>query len=230
MPYKKGGEAEQRAKIRRTAKRRIARLEKEIAKTGSDKERYFYQQQIGTLREQISMTYERNPYTHKATGYSRDELRMAAQNLKRTNVTSLLGTSNQQRRNFITQQELNRAESYQFIGPVQGEFTSEEVQIFYRATQEAWEGLPSSADRNRAILEYYGETDLRSFVNKVLDMNERARNIAHEGVPERYADEGELAADEMESDRDGSSDFLAYVVSPTQYDALTSYIKRPETE
>lgn len=230
MPYKKGGEAEQRAKIRRTAKRRISRLEKEIEKTGSDKERYFYQQQIQTLREQVAQTYERNPYTHKATGYSKDELRIAAQNLRRTNVASQLGTSNQQRKNFITQQELNQSKSAHFIGPVQSEFTREEVSIFYRATQEAWDGLPNSADRNRAILDYYGETDLRAFVRKVLEMNEQARRRAHEQVPEEYESESDLARDEFESDREGSPDYLAYVVSPTQYDALTSYIKRPETE
>ena len=230
MPYKKGGEAEQRAKVRRTAKRRIERLEKEIARTGSDKERYFYRQQINVLRDQISKTYERNPLTYKATGFSKDELRIATQNLRRTNVASQLGTSNQRRRNFMTQQELNNAESYQFIGPVQGEFTREEAQIFYRATQEAWEGIPTSADRNRAILEYYGETDLREFVRKVLSLNERARRIAHEGAPEEYADESELAADDIEADREGSPEFLAYVVSPTQYDALSSYIVRPRAE
>ena len=229
MPYKKGGEAYKRSLERKKAKRRIARLEKEIGKSNSDKERLFYRQQIDSLREQMTRTYEINPLTHKATGFTKDELKMSVMNLSRMNVRSEMGRSGQVRKNFITQQELNRAESYYMIGPRLGEFSKEEVQIFYRATQKAWEGLSPDKNRNKAILDYYGKSDLREFVREVLAMNEKAVKSALE---ERgfvlYNEEG-LAKD-IEADRDGSADFLADVVSPEMYDALQSYVKEPETD
>lgn len=232
MPYKKGGLAEQLGKLRRTAKRRIAQLEREVSRTSSDKERLFYNQMIDTLRNQISLTYQINPQTRKATGYTRDNLRLAGQNLQRVNVSAQIGRGQQSRQNFITQQELNMAESYHFIGPVQGEFTREEVRIFYRATQEAWENLPASADRNRAILDYYGETDLRSFVEKVTrGINREAVERAHQEIPDEYVNAGDrLESDEYDdADRNGSPDYLAWVIPVSEYRAASAFIKRPET-
>lgn len=226
MPYKKGGEAYKRSLERKKAKRRIARLQKEVDATRSEKERYFYKQQIKTLRKQITETYEYNPLTHKATGYSKEDLRIAARNLSRTNVASQIGTSSQSRKNFITQQELNTAKSYG-SGLSIGEFTREEVSIFYRATQEAWQNLPSDVNRNQAILEYYGKTDLREFVHDVLAMNERAVSVAHSEIYE-VLDETGLVPDESEQDRAWSAEYLSYVVSPDMYEAMKSYITRPE--
>lgn len=231
MPYKKGGLAEQLGKLRRTAKRRIAQLEKEVSRTSSDKERLFYNQMIDTLRDQISRTYQRNPQTRQATGYTRDDLRLAGQNLQRVNVAAQIGRGQQARQNFITQQELNTAESFHFIGPVQGEFTREEVKIFYRATQEAWENLPPSADRNRAILDYYGETDLRDFVQEVVrGINREAVERAHAEVGEYVEDEYGLEPDEFDdADRYGSPDYLAWVIPLSEYRAAQAAIKRPES-
>lgn len=231
MPYKKDGLAEQLGKLRRTAKRRIAQLQKEVNQTSSSKERMFYNQMIDTLRNQISRTYQRNPQTRQATGYKEDDLRLAGQNLQRINVAAKIGRGRQARSNFITQQELNTAESYYFIGPTQGEFTREEVKIFYRATQEAWENLPASADRNRAILDYYGETDLRSFVEKVTrEYNAEAVERAHRDITESQATEEGLEPDEFDgSDRKGSPDYLAFVIPISEYRAAKAYVKRPET-
>lgn len=231
MPYKKGGLAEQLGKLRRTAKRRIAQLQKEVNQTSSSKERTFYNQMIDTLRNQISRTYQRNTQTRQATGYKEDDLRLAGQNLQRVNTAAYLGRGRQARANFITQQELNTAESYYFIGPTQGEFTREEVKIFYRATQEAWENLPASADRNRAILDYYGETDLRSFVEKVTrEYNAEAVERAHKDITESQATEEGLEPDEFDgADRKGSPDYLAFVIPISEYRAAQAYVKRPET-
>lgn len=211
MPYKKGSIAEQAGKQRRTAKRRIARLEKEINKSKSDSERLFYRQQIDVLRDQISKTYQRDPQTHKATGYQHDEVRMAVQNLTRQNVASNLGTSNQQRKNYLTSQELNRAMSYHFIGPTQSRYTREEVSIFYRATQESWEGLPSTVDRNRAIMDYYGVRDLEEFVSIVLNANEQAVSKAHEVPSPEYVEPSDLPQEEDISNRTPSDRWLDYV-------------------
>lgn len=230
MPYKKGSLAEQAGKARRTAKRRIARLEKEITKTASDKERLFYRQQIDVLREQIQSTYQRDPQSNLATGFSKDSIRMAVQNLKRTNTASLIGTSNRERNNFLTQQELNRAEYHDFIGPVQSTFTREEVSIFYRATQRAWEGLPSTANRNKAILEYFGRTNLDEFVREVLEINRKAVLKSEEQPSSLYDKPEDMQDEEARQNRLQSPDFLAYVHvlnSQEEFDVLASVIKEP---
>lgn len=210
MPYKKGSLAEQAGKVRRTAKRRIARLEKEITRTESDKERALYRQQIDVLRDQIQSTYQRNPLTNRATGFSEDSVKIAVQNLTRTNISSRIGTSSQSRRNFITQQELNNAVSVK--NPMQtGEFTAEEVGIFYRATQRAWEDAPSTANKNQLILEYYGETDLRSFVRRILESQKDAVEEAHRKASPDYKDESEVPSDSDQSARARSADWVEYV-------------------
>ena len=230
MPYKKGSLAEQAGKVRRTAKRRIARLEKEITRTASDKERLFYRQQIDVLREQIQSTYQRNPYTNLATGFDKDSIRMAVQNLRRTNENSLIGTSNQERKNFLTQQELNRAEYHDFIGPVQSSFTREEVSIFYRATQRAWEKLSSTANRNKAILEYFKRDDLDSFVREVLEINQAAVKKSEQQASSLYKKPEDIEDEEARQNRTPSPDFLAYVHvlnSQEEFDVLASVIKEP---
>ncbi len=210
MPYKKGSLAEQAGKVRRTAKRRIARLEREISRTASDKERNLYRQQIDVLSKQIQSTYQRNPLTNMATGFDNDSIRMAVQNLTRTNISSKIGTSSQSRKNFLTQQELNTAVSVR--NPLQtGEFTAEEVSIFYRATQRAWEGAPSTVNKNQLILEYFGEKDLRAFVKKVLKANKEAVEEAHRKASPDYVDESEAPQDSDQSARAKSADWVEFV-------------------
>lgn len=226
MPYKKGGEAYKRSLERKKAKRRIARLEKELMKSGKDKERTLYEKQINTLREQISRTYERNPLTYKATGYTHDELTIATRNLSRTNTATEISRTRQGRSNFLTQQEINAAESYSMIGPRSGEFSREEISIFYRATQEAWEGRGNDVNRNKLILEYYGKEDLRDFIREVLDINKKAIEVAEKDYGFPLSGEEQLAQD-GETDRDKSADYLSYVVSPSQYEAMQSYIEVP---
>lgn len=205
MPYKKGSIAEQNAKVRKTAKRRIARLEKEIARSDSEKDIRAFRQQIDTIREQISRTYQRDPMSYKATGYTNDELRMARQNLERTNAASKIGTSSQDRKNFLTQQELNMASR----GSDVGEFTKEQVSFFYAATQEAWEKATSTQNRNQLILAYFGEKDLRELVRKVLkaldyEAEKKAENY-------EYGNEGEVDTSTDQSARATSADWIAYV-------------------
>ncbi len=224
MPYKKGSLAEQAGKVRRTAKRRIARLEKEINRSDSDSERLFYRQQINVLRDQISKTYQRNPQTNLATGFDKDSIRIAVQNLRRTNTSSLIGTSNIARSNFLTAQELNRAEYHDFIGPTQSQFTREEVSIFYRATQRAWEGLPSTADRNKAILEYYGETDLNRFVREVLDKNITAVELSERYQSSLYRTPEDITDAEARENRVPSPPFLSYVIPIEDYDTMKDFI------
>ena len=210
MPYKKGSVAEQASKVRRTAKRRIARLEKEIASSESEKERLLYSRQIDVLRNQIEGTYQIDQKTGKAMGRTTEQIKVAMQNLKRTNVSSLMGTSKQARLNFNTQQEMNNAQPYGSSTQI-GEFTAEEVSIFYRSTQRAWEYAPSTANRNKLILEYYGEKDLRAFVRKVLEYQSAAVEEAHKKASPDYADEGELPEETDQRAAATSADWVEYV-------------------
>lgn len=228
MPYKKGGLAEQLGKLRRTAKRRIARLQKEIERSSSDRERSLFMTQIEGLREEIGRTYIRNPYTKQATGYTEDQRKIAKQNLMRANQFTRIGQGSQKRRNFLIQQELNLAEKRDFIGPTQSRYTKEEVNIFYAATQEAWQGLSPAQDRNRAIIEYYKEKgaissdSLEEIVDLVLSINSKALSRVEDG---EVSDESGL----QQSDQDNSPSpaYLAYVVTVTDYMNAQTYITRP---
>lgn len=235
MPYKKGGAAEARAKVRRTAKRRISRLEKEINRSDDVHAQQLYRSQIETLRQNIERTYERNPLTNKATGFGKDELRIAIQNLTRANENALIGTSSRARNDFLTQQELNLAQDYDFIGPTQSQYTKQEASIFYAATREAWEGLPSTANRNRAILEYYAQKNPEKFKGKslsemvdiVLSMNERAVRQAHT-ISEYLESNEELTPEEKQEAAEGSALWYATVVTPDSYNPETAAYVRPE--
>lgn len=235
MPYKKGGAAEARAKVRRSAKRRIQSLERQIAHSDDLHERDLFHKQIESLREHISKTYERNPLTYKATGYTHDELRMAVRNLERVNeATRDVGRSAQSRKNFITQQEMNHALPYDPTGSrANTKFTAEEMSVFYRATQRAWQGLKSTENRNRAILSYYrGESwnkgDFEAFVKDVLNANEEIINELHAEKKEKI-DSGELRADDngATQQQEGSTVWSDNVVSAEQVDALMTYINEP---
>lgn len=197
MPYKKGSIAEQAGKLRRKIKTRIKRFQNEINKTSDAKEKIFFQSQIQALQQEMSRTYQRNPLTGKATGFTEDSVKIAVQNLTRQEKNTRLGTSNQQRKNFMTQQSLNAAVSGKFIGPIVSEFSREEVNIFYTATRHAWDGIGSTENRNEAILKYYfgkdwKTKDLRKFVKFILSANKEAVASAEKGYLPTYNDEGEL--------------------------------------
>lgn len=203
MPYRKGSIAEQLGKMRRVAKRRIASLDKQLSKAETEREKTLIKQQISDLRERIDATYQIKPLTRKATGRSRESLQIAARNLERVNEITRVGAGNVARRNFITKMELNNAEHYGSNKVTK--YTKEEVNIFYRATQEAWQGLPPSADRNKAILEYYKDKgiytggDLAEFINRVLEINKDVVSRAHRSV-ERVSDETEVTPDQVEQE------------------------------
>lgn len=196
MPYKKGSIAEQAGKLRRTLKRRIARLEREISKSDNSKDKVLMRSQIAVMQDEIEKSYQRNPYTHKATGYDEDTVKIAIQNMSRQEQASRLGTSKQQAKNFMVQQELNAAMSGAMIGPSISRYTREEVNIFYRATQRLWGYAYSTENRNELIMEkIFGKNawkreSFEKLVNAVLAMNREAVEKANritEGIT--YANE-----------------------------------------
>lgn len=105
-------------------------------------------------------------------------------NAKGSILTTRKGVSN-----LVTQIELNKASA-----GLPAEWTKAETQVFYAATQKAWNrpGI-SLQERNRAILQYFGQSDLHDFVNEVLNRNRLAVQIAKGNIiPE------ELTSDDAE--------------------------------
>jgi hypothetical protein len=91
--------------------------------------------------------------------------------------------------------------------------TKTQVQIFYRATQKAWQNVPVE-QRNEAILKYYHQRDLEMFFNKVLSEQrnkdvEKANEIL--ANPEDYTDAEKKWAYETIQDNDDEFRYVPVV-------------------
>lgn len=145
--------------------------------------------------------------------------------LESMNKRSVMYSRASERANKVAQIEINKAS----VGDESSRFTQEEIQIFYRATQPAWqrEGVLVS-ERNEAILEYYGRSDLGKLVEEVSELNKIALRVSKimpeeeltEEQAERYANEPDVT-DEKPSPptyQQAVSDYLdrlrSYVISP----------------
>ena len=152
--------------IRRQADRKIAQLDRII-----DNAKDEYMKRGAELRKGAIEKFKAGTYFKGTTEESRREsLQKLAGQLKSTQHVSTRG-----RRNLAsTQTQLNAAS----VGAA-STYTQEQVRIFYRATQSAWQrpGV-SLKDRNQAILEYYGYENLSELVSDVLVMNVSAEEAA----------------------------------------------------
>lgn len=160
---------------RRRAKRLIARLEK-TRESQTRRERQATDNYISSLREQVSKSYVINARRDTVTA-KRDAFDKAAQAARvldiQTKRTDMRGA--RQRANRVFQFEMNRAS--QGKDTSLGEHGKYYVQIFYRATQRIWEGLPNS-QRNQAIMAALGDDSLQSAFLQVLNANRRAVSAA----------------------------------------------------
>lgn len=125
------------------------------------------QQQIKDLRRYMQQTRMKTKTGRTIKSHDAAFRREAVERLERMNVN----TSYAVRRSFdnmrYTTQQINLASA-----GLPSKYSKFETQVFYRATQEAWDkpGI-SIADRNKAIAEHYHVSDFGAFVDKVLDMN-----------------------------------------------------------
>lgn len=209
MPYKKGGAAEQLAKMRRNLKRRAATIERQIArgKFGID--------EIGTARaaaesykKEASTLYASKKVNEKRVLKSETEI----QSLLRRGERSLSGvmsvTSKQNRRNLITQTQINRA------GTEFSRYSNAEVSRFYRLTQSLWEN--EKGNRNEIIMRKLGVTDLEIAFERVLQAgNEYAANeLLGMGIEVSGEESPEFGENISASDEAGYADnFVGFDIS-----------------
>jgi hypothetical protein len=189
---------------RRRAKRAAARIEREAAKeqlTGRAKaaaESY-----VQSLREQIAKTY--------AKGRDSAEAKRAARVLDVQTMGKGTKTA-EQRQNVIFERQLNLAgagmPSTLAKTPATGQAA---VKIFYKATQNIWQGLDPK-DRNKAIMARLGVTTLKEAYLHVLRHNPEAfRDALGLNFPIMDTDEEEFFEEPGEEGEPPSPPYMALV-------------------
>lgn len=172
---------------RRKALRRIAKMEAKKAAATSATAKTRIQGQITELTKRVEATRTYSKETGKKIR-SASEVQANLAKLAQTNVEyEGYVTRSFARQNMATQVELNRAS----VG-LESRYNVAQVHAFYRATQKAWEGVPSE-DRNQAIMNYYGYNTLEEAVEDVLSQS-RNQDIAKainiiKGIGGPYTDE-----------------------------------------
>ena len=130
-----------------------------------------YRKRIAELEEAKKATYvTRVSDAGKRIQRSDAEITQGIQAASRKIMENRFMSKRGQQNLRSTQMQLNAASVN-----AESMYTKAEVQVFYRATQKAWqrEGV-SIKERNMAILEYYGYENLAELVSDVLAINKEA--------------------------------------------------------
>lgn len=159
---KKRAASREMDKIRKRTKRAIARLEKFSEETSDMRQRHAAKQQLTQLQAQLAQTYA----GRRTRTYS-EQAKTAAKTLRDSEVRS--AKEMRSRGAYDFRQEMNKASrgKVSMLGP-QGTL---KVKMFYRATQNAWEGLPA-AERQEAIIKALGVNSLEEAYVKVMNRPE----------------------------------------------------------
>lgn len=167
-------------KIRKRTRRAIERLEKQRQTTTDMKARHAAAQQLTQLQAQLDKTYAHKTGNRR---YSIEALR-AGRNLREQKVSS---TRELQKSGFNFQKELSKASQ----GKVSalGERGTLKAKIFYRATQNAWQGLPNN-QRAQAIMDALGCSSIEEAYNLVMNTPEVREILRQNGTT---ADTNELS-------------------------------------
>lgn len=176
------------------------------------------QSQLDNLNKVIDSTYTYSRETGKKVRDSKEVARNVQQ-LSRTNeqLSRDLGIGSyrktQRQRNKATMIEINKASIKET--EAESRYTKAQTKIFYRATLEAWKDHSNYDDRNRLILEYYGETDLADFFNRVVNdesnvMIQRAIDI----MQDPDATKKELEWARMVLQEGDNDDNIRYLAAP----------------
>lgn len=159
-------------KIRKRTRRAIERLEKQRQTTTDMKARHAAAQQLTQLQAQLDKTYA---HKNGNRGYSTEALR-AGRNLREQKVASL---REMKKSGYSFQKELSKAS----MGKVSalGEQGTLKAKIFYRATQNAWQGLPN-VQRAQAIMDALGVSSLEAAYNLVMNTPEVREILRQNGT------------------------------------------------
>ena len=177
----------------RKAQRRISALQQQLTIAQSPAAQQRLQSQIDRYNSEIEATRTYSSETGKKIR-TKAEVQQNIESLSRMNEqnANLVGGSakaRQLRANKATEKMINMASSRKTEEA--SPYTRTQVQIFYRATQEAWQNS-SLENRNQAILNYYGMTSLQEVFEQVTgDQRNKDVQRANEIVnnPQDYSEE-----------------------------------------
>ena len=132
--------------MRNRARARIEKLETKVEEAGYNAQASRgYQEEIARLRSEIIRSKKGVDYDAKS-----------ARRLEKMSSSEL------SRRNRMARTEMGEAiEEF-------GTYSKEEREKFFKATQRAWQGADYNK-RYEAIMDYYGISDLKSFISAVLE-------------------------------------------------------------
>lgn len=196
MPSKKGSLSYYAQQLREFGDRRVARLQRALETTTSDRTRKWIKSQIKEIKSASQGTRRVDPKTGRRYKSKTDSL-IAKQAVRLAKAISKVPQLYSAKRDSfkVTQQQLNLAS---VSGP--SVYTKSEAKIFYRATQDIWEtaerewvkahpdgNVEKHFNRNQAILDAYNREreenglspiQLDEIVDVVLDKNEKAQRIS----------------------------------------------------
>lgn len=152
----------------RKAQRRINALKQQLAIAQSPAAQQRLKAQIDRYNSAIEATRTYSAETGKKIR-NKAEVQQSIESLSRMNeqnsqLVSGSAKARQLRANKATEKMINMASSRKTEEA--SPYTRTQVQIFYRATQEAWQNSPLE-NRNQAILNYYGMTSLQEVFEQV---------------------------------------------------------------
>lgn len=202
------------------AQNRIDDLKRSLKDTTSESVRSLIKKDIKRIQRAVSNTRTYSTKTGKRMHTSK-QVERGIEKLSRILEEFPLKVPHQRNKSFEIR--INQASSRRIQGPSRnpertvGEemagITYDQVRIFYRATQKAWENLPIE-QRNKAILKYYHQRDLENFFNKVLS-EQRNKDVkkANEILanPEDYTDAEKKWAYETIQDNDDEFRYIPTV-------------------
>lgn len=186
-----------------------------------------YEATVLDLRMAQAGTRTRTKSGKKIVGRTKEKLETSLKVAEKLAADTEVYTGNRRRGFLFTQNQLNAASA-----GADSVFTKAEVKIFYRATQKAWEGKSSKINRNQAILEYYGRSNLESLVEEVLEINKLAVKAASldptKFMTDEQREEYEKAqqADTTDGEK-GSPTYMAAVVTLEEFQNL---VEEPERQ
>lgn len=186
--------------VRRRAKRYVASLEREIAKTQSAAGRRALRKYARNITRQMKRTY-------RGSGYN---VAKATQVLVEL-IARKTGMTGQSRANYVFRQQIGIASRGGKSSIGDGYMGQAKTKIFYRATQRFWEGAPAK-DRNKLIMAALGTDSLAEAFDMVMARQKLAVKAAQGNLePIEDTEENVLFAEGLVSESTGSPDYLDYV-------------------
>ena len=209
----------QRARnARDKAQRRIADLKAQLNDTTNASIKSRIRKDIKRIQRAVSNTRTYSTKTGKRM-HTSNQVARGIEKLSSLLEEFPLKVPRQKNKSFEVR--MNMASNKSIQGPTQnskrtvGEeisgLTKAQVQIFYRATQKAWQNVPVE-QRNEAILKYYHQRDLEKLFNDVLQRNEdveKANEIL--ANPDDYTDAEKKWAYETIQDNDDEFRYVSAV-------------------